>query len=272
MIVFASEANQVRLELIEALHRLQEQSAEPLRILDVGGGKNSWLGDLVTDIIDLGPSESQRPGVRVWRGDVQDDSVWESFSDNEFDFVSCTHTLEDIRDPARVLAQISRVGKRGLVTTPNRFQELSHVESVSWLGNYHHRWIFSIVSGTLQCVAKWHYINPVSQSSVASRLLRLLSPILPKRILAAAQQTFPRISRNWKSVNSLYTWSRPDFDELSVVWVGKLELRYFNNDLCGLNPKDSAELVSSFLSDPTVVEAVGARRRLFELMDLGQTK
>jgi len=38
LIVFASEASQVRLELIEALHRLEKQSAEPLRILDVGGG------------------------------------------------------------------------------------------------------------------------------------------------------------------------------------------------------------------------------------------
>jgi len=121
------------------------------------------------------------------------------------------------------------------------------------------------------CVAKLHYINPVGQSSVLSGLVNLLGPVLPRRILAAAQQTFPRVSRNWESVNSLSTFSRPHFNELSVVWVDDLELRYFNNDLCGLNPKDSAELVSSFLSEPTVDERLVDRGRLFELLGLANS-
>jgi hypothetical protein len=250
MIVLATETGQLRGQILATLERHQSNTEKKLRILDVGGGKNSWLGSLVTDVIDLDPQPGMLDGVQVWQGDVQDDALWNNFSRDEFDFVSCTHTLEDIRDPARVVNQISRVGKRGLFSTPNRFQELSHVESFTWLGNYHHRWIFCCSSGRYECVAKWHYINPVAQSKFAKKGLRLCRGLLPRRLRNALEQTFPRIERPWKSENSLRTFSSPSFDELSVVWLEGISLSYFNDDLCGQNPKVSSHLVSSFLSGP----------------------
>ena len=250
MIVLATETGQIRSQIVAALETHQARLSKKLRILDVGGGKNSWLGGLVTDVIDLDPKDESRQGVQIWRGDVQDEKLWNNFSNNEFDFVSCTHTLEDIRDPSRVVDHISRVGKRGLFSTPTRFQELSHIESLSWLGNYHHRWIFRCQSGTYQCVAKWHYINPIGQSKFANSSLKSFGTLLPKRFRNALEQTFPRIATNFKRENNLKTFSRASFDELSVCWVDDISLSYFEDDLCGPDPMSSAHSMSAFVSGP----------------------
>ena len=47
------------------------------------------------------------------------------FSDQQFDFVICSHTLEDIRDPLWVCTEMIRVGKRGYIEVPSRAWELS---------------------------------------------------------------------------------------------------------------------------------------------------
>ena len=40
------------------------------------------------------------------------------FEDKEIDFVICSHTLEDIRDPLWVCAEMIRVAKRGYIEVP----------------------------------------------------------------------------------------------------------------------------------------------------------
>jgi len=42
------------------------------------------------------------------------------FSDGQFDFVVCCHTLEDWRDPAWVCSEINRIGKAGRRGPPRR--------------------------------------------------------------------------------------------------------------------------------------------------------
>lgn len=42
------------------------------------------------------------------------------FRDKQFDFVICSHTLEDIRDPIWVCQEMNRMGKRGYIETPPR--------------------------------------------------------------------------------------------------------------------------------------------------------
>ena len=58
------------------------------------------------------------PGTWVQR-DICEHHPW-PFNDRQFDFVICSHTLEDIRDPLWVCSEIIRVGKRGYIEVPSR--------------------------------------------------------------------------------------------------------------------------------------------------------
>jgi len=264
LIIASQEGKQVRDEVRIALEEAARTSPRPLRILDVGGGRNSWLGKLVTDVIDFNPDNASSSSVRVWIGDVHDDALWSRFQENEFDFVSCTHTLEDVRDPSRVVQNISRVGKGGFFATPTRIQETSHVESVTWLGNLHHRWIFHFAEGRYQAIAKWHYINPIAQSTIANFIVQLILPLCPKRLGEALGNTFPKIKTKFQRANSIYTFSKGEFDELSILWKDQVELIYANQDSAGDSPNESAKIMSRFLSLPfstgTQVEGTWGQR------------
>lgn len=212
-ILYASESGWLR-DLVTK--KLREQSRiRELRVLDVGGGKNSWLGNLVTDVIDINPMDL-RDGVTLHQGDVQSASTWD-FSENCFDFISCTHMLEDVRDPQRVVDFISKCGRAGFIAVPNWHTEVSMIEGPTWLGNYHHRWILTVTpSGKFEASAKWHYLNHLAQS----KLLRLLAKAISfpsLRLRDAVNQIFPRVMFDGyqKTLVADYT---------KVVWFGKTKL------------------------------------------------
>jgi len=41
--------------------------------------------------------------------------------------VTCTHTLEDVRDPEIAIREMQRIGKSGFISVPNRHTELSNL-------------------------------------------------------------------------------------------------------------------------------------------------
>ena len=45
------------------------------------------------------------------------------FDDHFFDFAICSHTLEDVRDPLHVCAELMRVAKAGYIEVPSRVKE-----------------------------------------------------------------------------------------------------------------------------------------------------
>ena len=159
MIVKASETESLRgfvSKYIDDLIINGEDKGE-LKVLDVGGGINSWLGERVTHIIDNQASSSSKVFIL---GDINEPDVWKNFHENEFDFVSCTHTLEDIRNPGFVINQISRIGKSGFIATPSRFIENSYIESYFWKGYSHHRWMFRLLeSNKIQAMCKFPAIS-----------------------------------------------------------------------------------------------------------------
>ena len=55
MIIYSEEFKSIRNDIYHALKLISKE--RKLRILDFGGGKNSYLGELVTDIIDLYPKD-----------------------------------------------------------------------------------------------------------------------------------------------------------------------------------------------------------------------
>lgn len=82
------------------------------------------------------------------------------FPDKYFDFIICSHTLEDLRDPIRVCEQMSRVGKAGYIETPSSLLELTWGrDNAPWVGYHHHRWLVNAENDTLVFRLKPHLIH-----------------------------------------------------------------------------------------------------------------
>ena len=145
------------------LPKLREVGGQSARVLDAGGWYRPF--NLATHVIDLNPYESRRVDDALDPEDderftadtwiVQDvcNSPW-PFPDKTFDFVVCSHLLEDVRDPITVCRELCRVGKAGYIETPSRIREIfskeKHFFSKYLLGNFpeigfhHHRWFVEI--------------------------------------------------------------------------------------------------------------------------------
>jgi hypothetical protein len=169
------------------LDRLVSELSEFALVLDVGGWANphpraDW-------VIDVGPWETRnwysdalgapRPTApeRFTRDtwivhDVCAPGPW-PLEDARFDFAICSQTLEDVRDPVKVCAELSRVARAGYVETPQAAVELTRgVESPLWCGWRHHRWLVERDGDGLVFLAKPHHVhNPFWPAIRSPRLL-----------------------------------------------------------------------------------------------------
>ena len=67
------------------------------------------------------------------------------FEDQSVDYLVCSHTLEDLRDPIRVCKEINRVAKRGYIEVPSRRMEsIRNLEHRGYPGYYHHHWLVEV--------------------------------------------------------------------------------------------------------------------------------
>jgi len=96
------------------------------------------------------------------------------FPDKMFDFVICSHTLEDIRDPLRACAEIIRVGKAGYIETPSRLcEQTMGVEGVPGMVGYsHHRWLIETVGNRILFRPKQHFLHTDAAYYAPRRYLR----------------------------------------------------------------------------------------------------
>ena len=92
------------------------------------------------------------------------------FADKSVDFIICSHTLEDLRDPIRVCPEMNRVAKAGYIEVPSRRMEsIRDLEHPGYPGYYHHHWLVEIdgdeitfrFKTTLMC-SSWRYTFPRS--------------------------------------------------------------------------------------------------------------
>ena len=88
--------------------------------------------------------------------DIENDDL--PFPDKYFDFCYCSHTLEDLYYPTRILMEMSRVAKRGLIITPSRGEDITFgpFNLTQWgtgarrcPGLPHHQWLFETDKNTL---------------------------------------------------------------------------------------------------------------------------
>jgi|GEM_PF-6902911 hypothetical protein len=143
-----------------AVEKVSKIMRESQHSLDVGGWHKPMNG--ATHVIDINDydtrligqaldyGEAERFTKDTWlQRDICDREPW-PYPDNYFDFVSCSHVLEDIRDPVWVVQEISRVGRAGYIECPNAPAELLVYQSLfsqifkdpkKVIGCSHHRWL-----------------------------------------------------------------------------------------------------------------------------------
>jgi hypothetical protein len=82
------------------------------------------------------------------------------FHDKEIDFVICSHTLEDIRDPLWVCSEMIRTAKAGYIEVPSRIWESCRGHEPGIAGLSHHRWLIEIDgNASLRFLQKYHRVH-----------------------------------------------------------------------------------------------------------------
>jgi hypothetical protein len=154
--------------LAESADRIVASLSDSDLVLDVGGwGKPFPRADWV---IDLKPYEGrgtygedgggpERFSAETWVArDICDREPW-PFEDGHFDFAICSHTLEDVRDPVWVCAELNRVARAGYVEVPSRLEEQAWGVAGNWVGWSHHHWLVDVAENELTFVLKPHVIH-----------------------------------------------------------------------------------------------------------------
>ena len=149
------------------------------------GGKKQWkqpddvlawtikLAKGKKKILDVGPGEFVFPLATHTCGWQYGPQVLETnkvvdftnqllpYEDNEFDFVYCRHTLEDLTYPFLLLNELGRVGKAGYIETPSIMAELCRevdASSPPYRGFHHHVW-FTWVECDKNDTPVWHFCH-----------------------------------------------------------------------------------------------------------------
>lgn len=155
------------------LPRLCALAGPAERVLDVGGWFRPF--NLATHVLDVMPYETRHsrhpidPGnaerftAATWTIHDACRAPW-PFPDKFFDFSFCSHTIEDVRDPIAVCAELLRVSKAGYIETPSREREVfckhrffglkTVLGRMPPVGFDHHRWLVEAEGSHLKFLAK----------------------------------------------------------------------------------------------------------------------
>src|SRR6266480_180751 len=167
-----------------SVERLMAELSDDDLVLDVGG----WIQPFTRAdwVIDLMPYETrgrfgaqggdaERFGPDSWiERDICDHEPW-PFEDNQFDFVTCAHTLEDVRDPVWVCHELNRVARAGYIEVPSRLEEHTYGFQGPWVGWGHHRWLIDIGDNRIEFVMKHHVIHGPEANFFPSTFYETLS-------------------------------------------------------------------------------------------------
>jgi hypothetical protein len=167
--------------LEESRQRILAMLRDDDLILDVGGWAQPFpRADWVLDLqpyetrglydYDEGERGKERFNADTWvTRDICDRERW-PFANDQFDFVICSHTLEDVRDPVWVCEELQRVGKAGYIEVPSRLEEQTVGVNGDWPGWAHHRWLCDVDGDgegeTIEFVHKSHSLRARGEFTV----------------------------------------------------------------------------------------------------------
>jgi hypothetical protein len=149
--------------------RITAELGDQALVLDVGGaGRPFSRADWILDLAPYeargqlgwnGERAAERFTPQTWvRRDICDREPW-PFADGFFDFAVCSHTLEDVRDPVWVAAELQRVARAGYIEVPALREELTYGIQGPWVGWGHHHWLVLVDDPGLRFVFKHHVVN-----------------------------------------------------------------------------------------------------------------
>ncbi|OGJ19948.1 hypothetical protein A3K73_03235 [Candidatus Pacearchaeota archaeon RBG_13_36_9] len=132
------------------------------------------------------------------------------FKDKQFDFVICSHVLEDIRDPIWLCSELIRISKRGYIEFPSVYSELTKgYDNNNYTGYYHHRWLIEIKNKKIIFRFKPHFIHGDKRYYLPRTYLRKLSE---------------------KEINSFLFW-KDNFYFAEVIQISRDKLKRHINEL-----------------------------------------
>jgi hypothetical protein len=154
--------------LDSSVHRIASELGPDDVVLDIGGaGRPFNRADWILDLLPYeergflghqGPDEERFTRDSWIQRDICDHTPY-PFADKQIDFVICSHTLEDVRDPIWICSELNRIAKRGYIEVPSRLEEQSWGVHGPWTGWSHHRWFTDPVDGGLRFTMKPYLLN-----------------------------------------------------------------------------------------------------------------
>jgi methyltransferase family protein len=154
--------------LAQSVRRLLDTLPDDAVVLDIGAwGRPFRRADWVLDhmpyetrgLYGFDGDEPERFDVSRWV--VRDVCSREPFpfADKEIDFVICSHTLEDVRDPIWVCQEMVRIAKAGYIEVPSRVEEQTYGVQGDWVGWGHHHWLVDISGNNIDFFFKHHIVH-----------------------------------------------------------------------------------------------------------------
>ena len=193
---FKYSTNQDRSEILQYL---KENNFK--RVLDVGATMSGWSSEFLSHYLDI--NEWDNSPCQGFHGNACLYSTWEPvLKDVEenglFDFVICSHTLEDIAAPQFVSEMLCKIAKEGYIAVPSKNKELSRYIDGPYYGWVHHRWIYNKEGNKFVAYPKLSFLEHCDHSHIVNKI-------------------------------------SPDLNEISFFWKDEFEFIIANNDFMGPN-------------------------------------
>ena len=153
------------------------------KVLDVGGaccGRFWRFTDYILDwnepkcCVNNNNNPYTQYGTQFIKGNINKLDGWKDILDyvnknGKFDFVLCTHTIEDLQDPSFVIEMLPKVSKAGYISVPSKESEIKrgyHHEFPNFMGCGHHFWIYVNFKNKLVAIPKLNWIEHFSSKDL----------------------------------------------------------------------------------------------------------